>query len=94
MLLEKYKEKLPDDSEINDLIDNWDTLDVPTIFLDLPGCIIPDKEEDNAAPNDQRFIICPTEHSAFHVKLSCSKGEEAKTNASTNKLITDKHGPI
>ena len=34
----------------------------------------------------------PIEHSAFHIKPSCSKGEEAKTNVSTNKLIPDKQG--
>ena len=31
---------------------------MPTNFLDLPECIIPDKEEENADPNGQSFIIC------------------------------------
>ena len=51
MLLKKYKEKLPDNPKRNDLIDDGDTSDVPTNYLDLAGCIIPDKEEVNAAPN-------------------------------------------
>ena len=51
MLLEKYKEKLTGNPKISDLMDNWDTLDVPTNFLDLAWCIIYDKEEFNAAPN-------------------------------------------
>ena len=77
---------------INDLIDNWVTLDVPTNILDLDRCIIPDilTEEVIAALNGWRFIIRPTEHSAFHVNPSCSKGEKAETNVSTNKLIADK----
>ena len=66
---------------------------MPTNFLDLAGCIIPDKEEVSAASNAQRLIICPTKHSAFYVKPSCSKGE-AKTNVSTNKLTPDKQGLI
>ena len=83
MLLEKYKEKLPDNSKIKDFINNWDTLDVPTNFLDLAGCIIPGKEEVNAAPNGRRLVIHPIEYSSFHVKLSCSRGEKTKTNIST-----------
>ena len=41
MLLKKYKEKLPDNPKTNDLIDDEDTLNVPTIFLGWAGCIIP-----------------------------------------------------
>ena len=63
MLLKKYKEKLPDNPKRNDLIDDGDTSDVPTNFLSLPGCIIPYKEQVNATPNGQRFIIGPREHS-------------------------------
>ena len=68
MLLEKYKEKPPDNPKIF----------IPTNYLDLARCIIPDKEKVNAAPNDQKFIIHLTEHSGFRVKPSCSKPEKAK----------------
>ena len=74
MLLEQYKEKQPDNPKINDLINNWDTLDVPTNFLDLAGCIIPDKEDISSAAHGLGFIKHSTEHSAFYVKPSCSKG--------------------
>ena len=63
MLLKKYKEKLPDNPKTNDLIDDEDTLNVPTIFLGWAGCIIPQEEEVNAPPNGQKFLIHPTEHS-------------------------------
>ena len=94
MLLKKYNQKLPNKPKINDLTNNWDIFDVPTNFLDLVGCIIPDKEEVSTAPNDRSFIIRTTENSALHLKPYYSKGEEAKTNVSSNKIIPDTQGLV
>ena len=63
MLLKKYKEKLPDNPKRNNLVDDGDTLDLPTNFLGFVRCIIPYKEKVSAPQNPQRFITHPTKHS-------------------------------
>ena len=93
-VLEKYKDKLREQPKINDLIDQWDILGVSDNLLDLAGCLIPDDKTVHAAPNGRRFILRPTEHSAFHTKPSSSKGKIAVTNVSTNKLIPNENGTI
>ena len=62
VVLEKYKDKLPEHAKVNDLIDQWDILDVADNLLDLAGCFIPDDKNAYAAPNGRRFILRPTEH--------------------------------
>ena len=94
-LLSKYKNKLPDNPKINDLIDNWDILDISPELLDIAGCIIPDMEHINAAPNGRRYILRPTEHATnCHVKPSCSTGEILKSNMKTNTLVPNEKGII
>ena len=60
----------------------------------MAGCLIPDGSTVHAAPNGRRFIIRPTEHAAFHVKISSTKGQEAVTNVKTNKIVPDQNKQI
>ena len=75
-------------------MDNWVTLYVSNNLLDLAGSIILDKKKVYLAPHGRRYIIRSTEYSDFHVKPSCSEGEDIKTNVSINKLIPKKDGLI
>ena len=68
VVLEKYKDKLPEHAKVNDLIGHGDIPGVADNLLDLAGCFIPDDKNVHAAPNGRRFILKPIEHSAFHSK--------------------------
>ena len=68
VVLEKYKDKLPEHAKVNNLIDQGDILGVADNLLDIAGCFIPDDKNVHAAPNGKRFILKPIEHSAFHSK--------------------------
>ena len=94
VVLEKYKDKLPEYAKVNDLIDQWDILGVVDNLLDLAGCFISDDKNVHAAPNGRRFILRPTEHSAFHSKPSSIICKAAITNVSTKKLVPNKKGTI
>ena len=94
VILEKYKDKLPEHAKVNDLIDQWDILGVADNLLDLAGCFIPDDKNVHGAPNGRRFILRPTEHSAFHSKPSSTTGKAAITNVSTSKLVPNEKGTI
>ena len=58
------------------------------------GCLIPEDKKVHAAPNGRRFILRPTEHSAFHSNPSCTTGKAAITYVSTNKLVPNEKEPI
>ena len=51
VVLEMYKDKLPEHAKANDLIDQWNVLCVADNLLDLPGCFIPNNKNIYAAPN-------------------------------------------
>ena len=94
VVLEKYKDKLPEHAKVNDLIDQWDILGVADNLLDLAGCFIPDDKNVHAALNGRQFILRPTEHSAFHSKPSFTTGKAAITSVSTNKLVPNEKRTI
>ena len=94
VVLEKCKDKLPEHAKVNDLIDQWSILDVADNLLDLAGSFIPEDKNVHAAPNGRRFILRPTEHSAFHSKPSSTTGKSAIINVSTNKLVPNEKGTI
>ena len=55
VVIEKYKDKLPEYSKVNDLIDQWDILGGAD---DLASCcFIPDDKNLHAARNGRRFIL-------------------------------------
>ena len=85
VVLEKYKDKLPEHAKVNDLIDQSDILGVADNLFDLAGCFMPDDKNVHAPPNGRQFILRPIEHSAFHSKPSSTTGNI--TNVSTNKLV-------
>ena len=51
VVLEKYKDKLPEHAKVNDLIDQWDILGFADNLLDLAGCFIPGNKNVHGAPN-------------------------------------------
>lgn len=50
-LLKKCKDKLPENPEINNLMVNWDIVNISSDLLDLLDCFIQDERHINAAPN-------------------------------------------
>ena len=81
-LLEKCKEKLLENPKINNLIDNWNILNISSDLLDLSGCFIQDERHVNAAPNGRRSILRPTEHAASHRRLSRVPSYQVSNKAS------------
>lgn len=81
-LLKKCKDKLPENPEINNLMDNWDILNISSDLLDLLDCFIQDERHVNGAPNGRGFILWPTKHAASHTKLLCVPPYQASNNAS------------
>ena len=75
-LLEKNK-KLSTNLKISDLINQWDILDIPSEFLALASCFIPEEKCVYAALNGRRFILRPTKHVVFHPKPSRNPGYKA-----------------
>ena len=55
VFLDKYKDRLPDNSKINDLIEAWNNLGLSTDTIDLHGCNLPDQSDVHVAPNGHRF---------------------------------------
>ena len=54
VVIEKYKDKLPEYSKVNDLIDQCNILGGED---DLASCFIPDDKNLHAASNGRRFIL-------------------------------------
>ena len=62
-----YKDNLPNNPNINNLIEPCNNLRLSTDTLDLAGCIFPDQSHVNAAPNGCRFILSPTKNAVILV---------------------------
>lgn len=56
VFLDECKNRLPDNPEINDLIEARDNLGLSTDTIDLHGCILPDQSHIHVSPNGRRFI--------------------------------------
>ena len=41
-VMQKHRDKLPEHAKIEDLMNNWDILDISYEFIDLVGCAISD----------------------------------------------------
>ena len=61
-----YKDLLPSDPKIADIVDNWDKIvekyPKENKHCDILGCILPNVPTVNASPNDRHYIIRPVEH--------------------------------
>ena len=73
--------------KVNDLIYNWDILDICSEFLDLLSCFIPEEKNVNVAPNEGKIVLRPTDDATFHAKPLCNSSEKLVSNVKTNKLV-------
>ena len=73
--------------KVNDLIYNWDILDICSEFLNLVGCFIPEGKNVNAAPNEGKIVTRPTDDATFHAKPLGNTGDKLVSNMKTNKLV-------
>ena len=62
-LTTKFQAKLQDNPDIENIMDNWDSIKILISYLDLFGCILSKDPSVNAALNGRRYILWPTEHS-------------------------------
>ena len=93
VLLEKNK-KLSANLKINDLINQWDILDIPSEFLALASCFISKEKCVFAASNGRRFILRPTKHVVFHPNPSRNPGYKAVQNGKINELKPHEHEDV
>ena len=60
--INQYKDKLPANPKIDDIISNWDNLKPKENMIDLCGCLLPKESHVKAGPNARRFLVRPSEH--------------------------------
>ena len=55
-LITKFQAKLPGNLDVENNMDNWDSVIIQISYLDLCGCILPNDPSVNAAPNGRRYL--------------------------------------
>ena len=87
IVLEKYKHKLPQSSDIKELMCNWDAINVSSIYFDVVGCLLPNEEHVQAGPNARRFIVRPTEHN-LHDKIVLKNNPSGSNPSSESSTLS------
>lgn len=91
--VDKYKDFLPADPKISNIMDNWDKIvgahASEMKYMDVVGCILPHEPTLNACPNERKYITRPVEHadSKCH-KLSVKPTNVAPSPGSTSNIET------
>ena len=62
----EYKDCLPSDPKIKDIMENWDKIskEHPSVmkYIDVAGCILPHEPTVDASPNESHYIVKPADH--------------------------------
>ena len=71
-VLELCKDKLPEVPKVEDLIDEWDNIISSNRkvgeFIEVCGTFLPNKADVMAMPNNNKYILRPTNHTKSHIK--------------------------
>ena len=63
-MLNQNKDKLPANPKIENLLEEWDKIKLPSSMLDLCGCLLPDEVHVKSAPSARRFVVKSSEHAS------------------------------
>ena len=61
-LVEKYRDDLGSEANVDGLIAKWDELKVPSKFIDYVGCFLPYQIKTHAGPCSRKYIRDQSEH--------------------------------
>ena len=83
---------LDTNSELKDIITNWDKNNISSKDIDLAGCFLPYEPHISAGPNGRRFIVRPEDHT-LHEKYKKADPPSGPPSTSTsvptnNKLLS------
>lgn len=104
-LVTKHQSLLPDD-KIESVIEHWDDIIAVDLkaawFSDFCGCIVPNKPDVVAGPNNRRFILRPCDHAnKHHIKSGASSStvssksvQKRPLDQTNSTLFSDSNGQL